>query len=89
MPDRRRKQSNTNASGDASAWNDNDTVQSNEQSQKGVGGDATSGDATAGSGDVTPARRSAATYDQSQTASNSDETTQSATATSKATRSSR
>ena len=42
------EQSNDNRSGDASAWNQNETWQSNEQSQKGVGGDATTGDATAG-----------------------------------------
>ena len=41
-------QSNTNRSGDASAWNKNYTDQSNEQFQKGVGGDASSGNATAG-----------------------------------------
>ncbi len=40
------EQSNTNSSGDASAWNKNNTGQSNEQFQKGVGGDATTGDAT-------------------------------------------
>ena len=37
-------------SGDAAAWNANHTGQSNEQSQKGVGGDARSGDATAEGG---------------------------------------
>ena len=42
------EQSNDNRSGDASAWNQNGTWQSNDQSQKGVGGDATTGDATAG-----------------------------------------
>ena len=49
------EQSNTNRSGDASAGNMNHTGQSNEQSQKGVGGDATTGDATTGgsSGDAT------------------------------------
>ena len=41
------EQSNTNRSGDASAWNKNHTGQSNEQVQKGVGGDATTGYATA------------------------------------------
>ena len=79
------KQSNTNASGDASAWNVNKTVQSNDQSQKGVGGDATSGDATAGSGDATTGKAVGGDVDQSQRASNSNETTQAATATSKAT----
>ena len=49
------EQSNENRSGDASAWNKNHTGQSNEQFQKGVGGDATTGDATTGggSGDAT------------------------------------
>ena len=42
------EQSNTNRSGDASAWNKNQTGQSNGQFQKGVGGNATSGDATVG-----------------------------------------
>ena len=83
------KQSNANSSGDATAWNSNHTVQSNEQSQKGVGGDATSGDATAGSGDATTGKAVGGDVDQSQQASNSNETTQSATATSKATRSCR
>ena len=48
------EQSNENSSGDASAWNKNHTGQSNEQFQKGVGGDATTGDATTGgsSGDA-------------------------------------
>ena len=63
----------------------NHTVQSNEQSQKGVGGDATSGDATAGSGDATTGKAVGGDVDQSQQASNSNETTQSATATSTAT----
>ena len=40
------EQSNRNRSGDATAWNANRTGQSNEQSQKGVGGDARSGEAT-------------------------------------------
>jgi hypothetical protein len=79
------KQSNTNRSGDASAWNANHTGQSNEQSQKGVGGDATSGDATAGSGDATTGKAVGGDVDQSQRASNANETTQTATATSKAT----
>ena len=79
------EQSNRNSSGDATAWNANHTGQSNEQSQKGVGGDATSGDATAGSGDATTGKAVGGDLDQSQTASNSNETTQSATATSKAT----
>ncbi len=48
------EQSNTNSSGDAWAGNSNHTGQSNEQSQKGVGGDATTGDATAGGGCCKP-----------------------------------
>ena len=44
------EQSNRSSSGDAAAWNANHTGQSNEQSQKGVGGDARSGDATAEGG---------------------------------------
>ncbi len=79
------EQSNKNASGDASAWNVNHTVQSNEQSQKGVGGDATSGDATAGSGHATSGKAVGGDVDQWQGASNRNETTQSATATSQAT----
>ena len=44
------EQSNRNTSGDAAAWNANHTGQSNEQSQKGVGGDARSGDAETAEG---------------------------------------
>ncbi len=40
------RQANTNRSGDAWAGNVNHTGQSNEQSQKGVGGNASTGDAT-------------------------------------------
>jgi hypothetical protein len=43
-------QSNGNSSGDAWAGNVNKTGQSNDQSQKGVGGDAATGDATASGG---------------------------------------
>ena len=81
------EQSNTNSSGDAWAGNANNTGQSNEQSQKGVGGDATTGDATTGgSGDATTGDAHGGDVTQSQTASNSNETTQAASAESKATR---
>jgi hypothetical protein len=80
------EQSNTNSSGDVWAGNTNTTGQSNEQSQKGVGGDATTGDATTGggSGDATTGDAHGGDVTQSQTASNSNETTQNATAASKA-----
>ncbi len=80
------EQSNTNRSGDAAAGNVNHTGQSNEQSQKGVGGDATTGDATTGggSGDATSGDATGGDVSQSQNASNSNETTQNAAAESKA-----
>ena len=80
------EQSNTNRSGDAWAGNKNHTGQSNEQSQKGVGGDATTGDATTGggSGDATSGDATGGDVSQSQNASNSNETTQNASATSEA-----
>ena len=80
------EQSNTNSSGDAWAGNTNNTGQSNEQSQTGVGGDATTGDATTGggSGDATTGDADGGDVTQSQTASNSNETTQDASAESKA-----
>jgi hypothetical protein len=98
------EQSNTNSSGDAWAGNLNHTGQSNEQWQKGVGGDATTGDATAGgeckptqtytpkhqskprcgSGDATSGNAYGGDVDQSQSASNSNSTSQEAFATSKA-----
>ena len=79
------EQSNTNSSGDAWAGNTNTTGQSNEQSQTGVGGDATTGDATTGgSGDATTGDAYGGDVTQSQTASNSNETTQDASAESKA-----
>ena len=80
------EQSNTNRSGDAAAGNVNHTGQSNEQSQKGVGGDATTGDATTGggSGDATSGDATGGDVSQSQNASNSNETTQNASAESKA-----
>ena len=74
------EQSNTNSSGDASAGNTNTSASRTSSPRQGVGGDATTGDATTGGsgdaygGDVT----------QSQTASNSNETTQDASAESKA-----
>ena len=79
------EQSNTNSSGDAWAGNANHTGQSNEQSQQGVGGDATTGDATTGgSGDATTGDAHGGDVDQSQTASNTNETSQNASAESKA-----
>ena len=78
------EQSNTNTSGDASAKNVNVTDQSNEQWQQGVGGDATTGDATTGgSGDATPGDAPAGTS-AVQSASNTNDTWQDASATSKA-----
>jgi hypothetical protein len=79
------EQSNTNTSGDASAKNVNVTDQSNEQSQQGVGGDATTGDATTGgSGDATTGDARGGEVTQSQSASNANDTWQDASATSKA-----
>ena len=79
------EQSNTNTSGDASAKNVNVTDQSNEQWQQGVGGDATTGDATTGgSGDATTGDAHGGDVTQSQSASNTNDTWQDASATSKA-----
>jgi hypothetical protein len=85
------EQSNTNRSGDASAGNVNHTGQSNEQSQKGVGGDATTDDATTGdattgggSGDATSGDATGGSVTQTQDASNENKTTQQASAESKA-----
>jgi hypothetical protein len=79
------EQSNANTSGDAWAGNENATGQSNEQSQKGVGGDAITGDAAnGGSGDATSGDASGGDVTQSQSASNSNSTTQDASAESKA-----
>lgn len=84
------EQSNGNRSGDASAFNGNGTWQSNEQGQSGSGGDASTGDATAGgtgccsSGDATSGDAYGGDVDQSQSASNSNTTSQDASATSKA-----
>ena len=85
------EQSNTNRSGDASASNANGTWQSNEQGQAGYGGDASSGDATTGGkgccgsgGDATSGDAYGGDVTQSQEATNSNNTSQSATAESKA-----
>jgi hypothetical protein len=85
------RQSNSNSSGDASAWNENGTRQSNEQSQTGYGGDASTGDATTGkggccasAGDATSGDAYGGDVTQSQTASNSNSTTQDASAESRA-----
>jgi hypothetical protein len=85
------EQSNSNTSGDASAWNKNATWQSNDQSQKGYGGDAQTGDATTGkgsccasSGDATSGDAYGGDVTQSQQASNSNSTSQDATAVSEA-----
>ena len=79
------EQSNTNTSGDASAKNVNVTDQSNEQWQQGVGGDATTGDATTGgSGDTTTGDARGGDVTQSQSGSNANDTWQDASATSKA-----
>jgi hypothetical protein len=79
------EQSNTSSSGNARAGNQNETGQSNEQSQKGVGGDASTGHAKGGGyGDATSGEASGGDVTQSQTASNSNSTTQNASAESKA-----
>jgi hypothetical protein len=85
------KQSNENTSGDATASNENATWQSNDQLQIGAGGDASTGDATTGGhgccgsgGDATSGDAYGGDVDQSQQASNSNETSQNATATSEA-----
>ena len=78
-------QQNTNTAGDATASNANVTSQSNEQSQVGSGGDASTGDATAGGGDATSGDAYGGDVTQSQSASNSNSTTQDAEAVSEAT----
>ncbi len=84
-------QRNANTAGDASASNANGTWQSNDQSQAGSGGDATTGDATTGNGsccsspgDATSGDAQGGDVTQSQEASNSNSTTQDASAESKA-----
>ena len=84
-------QQNTNAAGDASASNENGTWQSNDQSQQGYGGNATTGDATTGAagccgsaGDATSGDAYGGDVTQSQEAANSNSTTQNASAESKA-----
>jgi hypothetical protein len=79
------EQSNDNESGDASAGNFNNTDQSNDQKQLGVGGDATSGPATSDGGDASTGKAVGGDVDQSQSASNSNETQQQAAASSEAT----
>jgi len=79
-------QQNTNLSGDATASNENGNRQSNDQSQVGSGGEATSGDASSsGSGNATSGDATGGDVTQSQDASNSNATEQNATAKSKAT----
>src|SRR5262245_43972353 len=79
-------QQNTNAAGDATASNENGTSQSNDQAQFASGGDATTGDATTGSaccgsaGNATSSDAYGGDIDQSQTASNRNDTSQHATA---------
>ena len=83
-------QQSTNTAGDASAFNANGTFQSNDQSQTGTGGDASTGDATTGgasccdSGDATSGDATGGDVTQSQEASNANSTTQEASAESKA-----
>jgi hypothetical protein len=84
-------QRNANTAGDASASNANGTLQSNDQSQAGSGGDATTGDASTGNGSCCGSSGNATSGDaqggdvtQSQEASNSNSTTQNASAESKA-----
>ena len=83
-------QQSTNTAGDASAFNANGTSQSNDQSQTGTGGDASTGDATTGgasccdSGDATSGDATGGDVTQSQEASNANSTTQEASAESKA-----
>ena len=75
---------------DASAVNANGTSQSNDQSQTGYGGDASTGDASTGgagccgSGDATSGDAYGGDVDQSQEASNTNSTSQEASAESKA-----
>jgi hypothetical protein len=79
-------QQNTNTAGDASAFNANGTSQSNDQSQTGSGGDATTGGASTGgagccgSGDATSGDATGGDVTQSQETSNTNSTTQEASA---------
>ena len=79
-------QQNTNTAGDASALNANGTSQSNDQSQMAYGGDASTGDASTGgagccgSGDATSGDAYGGDVDQSQEASNTNSTSQEASA---------
>ena len=84
-------QQSTNTSGDASASNQNGTWQSNDQGQTGYGGDASTGDATTGgaeccgsAGDATSGDAYGGDVTQSQDASNTNSTSQEASAESKA-----
>src|SRR6187200_2041302 len=83
-------QQNTNTAGDESAFNANGTSQSNDQGQTGSGGKATTGDASTGgasccgSGDATSGDATGGDVTQSQDASNTNSTTQTASAESKA-----
>jgi hypothetical protein len=79
------EQSNDNESGDAFAGNFNSTDQTNDQKQFGVGGDAVSGPATSDAGHASTGDAKGGDVDQSQTASNSNETQQQAAASSEAT----
>jgi hypothetical protein len=88
------EQSNDNESGDATAINKNTTDQSNDQAQYGFGGDAESGAATSsdesdkcgcsGGGDASTGDAYGGDVDQSQDASNANQTSQNAEASSKA-----
>jgi hypothetical protein len=79
-------QQNANTAGDASAVNANGTSQSNDQSQMAYGGDASTGDASTGgagccgSGDATSGDAYGGDVDQSQEASNTNSTSQEASA---------
>ena len=84
-------QENTNVAGDAAASNVNGTWQSNEQGQSGYGGDASTGHTTAGGegccgsgGDATSGDAYGGDVTQSQEATNSNGTEQTASAESKA-----
>ncbi len=79
------EQSNDNESGDAKAINLNNTDQSNDQKQLGVGGHAASGPATSDGGDASTGKAVGGDVDQAQAAGNTNETSQEAAASSEAT----
>ena len=80
------RQSNDNRSGDAAAFDGNGTSQSNAEGQSGVRGDASTGDATTGGagccgpGDARSGHALGGDVDQSQSASNTNSTSQQSSA---------